>query len=852
MNKRLFLLTIALWALTLTVGAQLSGIVIDRYSGDSIPNASLSYKGHKVSAVADNGGKYTISRQDGWKLTISAIGYKSETVTISNKVGDYLVVTLRPDSRMLKEVYVNSKKKSKYKRKNNPAVELMRKVIQKKKFTDLKVNDYYQYDKYQKLTLALNEITPEKLETQKMFKKQWVVDQVEVCPYNNKLILPVTVEENLRQEIYRKDPKSEKSILRGEKIVGVNKLFQTGDILNVAMNDIFTNVNIYQNEIRLLQHPFTSPISDKAIIFYRYYIADTTYVGNDRCIQVDFTPNNQQDFGFRGTIYILDDTTYQVKRCELTIPKTSEVNFVEDMRCIQEFSRAENGSWVLTTDDMFVELTVLDFVQKFIVIRNTRNTGHSFAALPDELFNGQSKEIRDPQANNRDEAFWNEHRQVQLTKSESSLGDFVKHLKQTKGFGYVLFGLKLLFENYVETGNETHPSKIDIGPVNTTISQNFYDGLRFRASAQTTANLNPHLFFKGYYAHGCNTGNNYYNAEVTYSFNKKEYLPREFPRRTLAFTASHDVAMPSDKFIQTDKDNVFVSLKMHKIDKMFLYTKQDLDFIYEYDWGLRLFSNIKAEKMEPVGDLMKFETLGGELINNVRSTELTLGFRYAPGETYMNSKQRRRAITYNAPVFRLQHTFGINSFLGGNYNYNLTEAEIYKRIWMPHSWGKIDLRLLGGVQWNKVPFTYLIMPVANLSYIIQRETFDMINNMEFLNDRYASLDLTWDFNGKIFNRIPLFKKLKWREIVKFRSLWGTLSDKNNPQYYLDTNKADNTVLKFPEGCYKMDGKRPYCEMSFGVYNIFKLLQVEYIHRFNYNELPTATQHCVKFIVKPQF
>ena len=852
MKKRLFVLSIAIWALTLAASAQLSGIVIDRYSGDSIPNASISYKGHGTSVVADGHGAYSISRHDGWKLTFSALGYKTETVNISNRVGNYLVVKLRPDSKVLKEVYVNSKKRSKYKRKNNPAVELMRKVIEKKRFTDLKTYDYYQYTKYQKLTLALNEITPEKLETEKMFRKQWVVDQVEMCPYNNKLILPVSVEENVRQEIYRKDPKSEKSILQGQKTVGVNKLFQTGDILNVAMNDIFTNVNIYENEIRLLQHPFTSPISNKAITFYRYYIADTTYVGTDRCYQVDFTPNNQQDFGFRGTLYILADSSYQVKRCELTIPKTSEVNFVDDMRCIQEFSKASNGNWVLTTDDMFVELAVLDFVQKFIVVRNTRNSGHSFAELPDEMFSGKSKEVRDPQASLRDEAYWKEHRQVELTKGESSLSSFVNHLKQMKGFDYIIFGLKLLFENFVETGNEKHPSKVDIGPINTSISQNFYDGLRLRASAQTTANLNPHWFLKGYYAHGFKTNNNYYNAELTYSFNKKDYLPREFPRRTLTFTASHDVAMPSDKFIQTDKDNVFISLKMHKIDKMFLYTKQNLDFIYEYDWGLRLFGNLMAEKMEAVGDVMKFETLSGDLINGVHSTELTMGFRYAPGETYMNSKQRRRAITYNAPIFRLQHTFGINKFLGGNYNYNLTEAEIYKRLWMPHSWGKIDVRLLGGVQWNKVPFTYLIMPVANLSYIIQRETFDMINNMEFLNDRYASLDLTWDFNGKIFNRVPLLKKLKWREIVKFRSLWGTLSDKNNPAYYMANQINDDVVLKFPEGCYKMDGKRPYCEMAFGVYNIFKLLQVEYIHRFNYNELPTATQHCVKFIIKPQF
>lgn len=850
--KRFFILTLAIWALALSVSAQLAGYVIDRQSGDSIPFASVSYKGHKVGVSADSKGQYKISRHNGWKLTFSAIGYRNEVVNVSEKVGNFLVVKLRPDSKMLKEVVVDSKRKSKYRRKENPAVALMRKVIERKKLTDLKTNDYYQYNKYQKLTLALNDFSPEKLESEKMKKRQWLLDQIEVCKYNNKLILPISVEEDVKQQIYRKSPQSEKTIVIGHKTTGVNEFLQTGDIMNVAMNDIFTNVNIYENEIRLLQHPFTSPIADKAIWFYRYYITDTTYVDGEKCIQLDFTPNNQQDFGFRGTIYILADSTYRVKRCEMTIPKTSEVNFVENMRCIQEFSSVGDNGWVLTTDDMFVELMLLDFLQKFIVIRNTRNTDFAFATLPDEMFRGKSKEIINPDSEMQDENFWTENRKVELTKSESSMKTFINRIENLKGFNYILFGLKLLFENFVETGSKNTPSKVDIGPINTTISQNFYDGMRFRASAQTTANLNKHWFLKGYYAHGTKTNNNYYDAELTYSFNEKKYLPREFPKRTLTFIASRDVAMPSDKFFDTDKDNVFISFKMHKIDKMFLYTKQNLDFVYEYDWGMKLFANMKAERMEPVGDVMKFETLDGNIMRNLQSTELTMGFRYAPGETFLNSKQRRRAITYNAPIVRLQHTFGIKNAFGGNYNYNLTEIELYKRTWLPHSWGKIDARLRGGVQWNKVPFAYLIMPVTNLSFIIQPQTFDMINNMEFLNDRYASLDLTWDFNGKIFNRIPLLKKLKWREMVKFRSLWGTLSDKNNPDYYTSKGIIDDTVLKFPEGCYKMDGKRPYTEMCFGIYNIFKMVQVEYIRRLNYNDLPTATKHCVKFVIKPQF
>lgn len=850
--KRLITIILILWALIGNISAQLSGYVIDRYTGDSIAYASIAYKGYKIGVSADLHGKYTIARHNGRKLTFSAIGYQSQEIDITPKVGNTLIVKLKPDTRKLGEVIVKSKRKNKYSRKNNPAVELMRKVIEKKKLTDLKQNPYYQFTQYQKITLALNDLTPEKLESKTFKSKQWMIDQVEVCKYNNKLILPVSVEENVKQHIYRKDPLSEKTILKGNNTSGVNEILQTGDIINVVLKDVFTDVNIYDDDVRLFQYPFTSPIGKGAISFYRYYITDTTFVENDKCIQLEFTPNNQQDFGFRGTIYILADSSYQVRRCELTIPKKSDVNFVENMKCLQEFTKLPNGEWALTQDDMFVELKLAKFLQKFVVIRTTRNSDYSFDPLPKNIYKGKKKELRDSYASMQSDDFWKQYRQVELTKSESSMDQFVKHLQEIKGLKYLIFGVKAFIENFVETGTQKHPSKVDIGPVNTMISSNFYDGLRLRASAQTTANLNKHWFLKGYYAHGFNTNNNYYDAEVIYSFNEKGYLPREFPKQTLSFIASHDVAMPSDKFIQTDKDNVFISFKMHDIDKMFMYTKQDLDFVFEQEWGLKLFANLKAEKMEPVGDVMKFQKLDGSFIDHTRSTEFTCGFRYAPGETFINTKLRRLPINLDTPILRLQHTFGINKFLGGEYNYNISELEIYKRTWMPHNWGKIDCRIRGGVQWNKVPFTYLITPVANLSYIIEDEMFDMINNMEFMNDRYASLELSWDFNGKLFNRIPLLKKLKWREFIELRALWGTLSDKNNPAYYQSAGILDNTVLQFPYGCYKMDGKRPYYEMSFGIHNIFKILHVEYIHRFNYNELPTASKDCVKFMFRASF
>ncbi len=855
---KVFRITLLLLLLTmvLPMKAQLRGYIIDEATGDSIPYASAIYRGHNVAVASNINGQFTIARHEGWVLTFSAVGYVSKSITITSSTKQNFNVKLKPDTKALKEVVVKTKRR-RYSRKNNPAVELMKKVVEAKKRTDLDNRDYYQYNKYQKLTLALNDITPEKLEDPKMKKKPWLKDQVEKCEYNGKLILPISVDETVTQKIYRKHPHSEKNIVKGQNSTGVNDLFQTGDILNTVLKDVFSDVNIYDDQIRLLQYPFTSPIGKDAVAFYRFYIMDTLYVERDKCIHLHFLPNNQQDFGFRGDIYILADSSYQVKRCELTIPKKSDVNFVENMKIVQEFTQLPDSTWVLSVDDMLAEIKLASFIKEAAVIRTTRLTDYAFDPLPKQLFKGKAKDVKEADAMMRDEAFWNKYRQVSLTKSESKMDAFVNNLSQIKGFKYIIFGLKALIENFVETGN---PSKVDIGPINTMLTSNPVDGLRTRISAQTTAKLNPHWFASGYFARGWKSEKNYYKADLTYSFNKKEYLPREFPKRTLTLSSTYDIMAPSDKFMKTDKDNVFTSFKWSKVNKMMFYNRQEIKYEREEDWGFKTTLGFKAEENEgalglnftPLSQYSQKYTDGNVLLepnsNKFRTSEFHAEFRFAPGETYINTKQRRLKINLDAPVFILGHTVGIKGFLGGDYRYNFTEASIYKRFWMK-SWGKIDCYLKGGIQWNQVPYPLLIMPETNLSYIIQDETFELIDNMEFLNDRFASLYISWDFNGKIFNRIPLLKKLKWREYIGFRCLWGGLSDKNNP--FLEQNAQSDILMMFPEGCHVMDSKKPYYELSVGIHNIFKLIHVEYVRRLNYHYENTHKDG-IRFMVRMTF
>ena len=827
--RKLYFVVALLLVSTLQLMAQqkITGRVIDE-DGFAVSYASVQYRGHKIAVSSDSQGKFSIEKHPGWVLTVSALSYKSQTISVNEKM-DFIEVKLKDDSHKLNEVVVKTKR-GKYSRKDNPAVELMRRVIAAKKKTDLGNHDYYQYDKYQKITLALNDLKKEQLEGKFFSKRQYLLDQVETSPYNGKLTLPVSIDETVSQHIYRKDPKTEKDIIKGQQSNGIGQVIQTGEILNTALKDAFTDVDIYDDYVRLLQYPFPSPIGRTGISFYHYYIEDTVYVERDLCYHLQFIPANSQDFGFRGELYVLADSSLHVKKCNLYMPHNTDVNYVKNMKIEQEYTRLDNGEWVLSKDDMIAELHVNSVLQDLLVVRNTRLTDYAFDELPKILFKGKAKVRHDMDAMNRDEAYWNKYRQVDLTKSESSMDSFIHRMENSKGFKYIIFFVKALMENYVEIGGGTDgkKSKFDLGPVNTYISKNFVDGIRLRLAGRTMAALNPHFFWDGYAAYGTKSNDWYTGNIFTYSLNKKKNSPFEFPMRNLTFEVARDVTSPSDENLLHNKDNFFMTFRAATQDEMFLYHRQKLAFTYETDWGFRFNTSLRFQSNRTVGNLHYYH-LDGTEVKKIRMTDFNVGINYNPGVTYVNTKQQRLPINLDSPEIGLSHTMGFRGFMGGQYHSNITKLSIYKRQWLG-SWGYLDFHAIGQAQWNKVPFPMLILPPINLSYFEQETTISLMKDWEFLNDRQVFWALSWDMNGKLLNRIPLIKKLKWREWFAIKGVWGHLTDKNNP--YLEKNQGDGRLFKFPKNSHVMNDT-PYWECVAGVHNIFKFFSVEYVRRLTY-------------------
>ena len=622
------------------------------------------------------------------------------------------------------------KRRGSYSRKDNPAVELMKRVIGHKRMTDPTHRPYCMYDTYQKLTLALNDVTPEQLTEGALSKIPGILDHIEPCFQNNKLIMPVTVSETVKRNLFSSNPKRSQVVMIGERSEGIDQLFQTGDQLVKTLRDFFGDVNLYEDDIRLLRQNFMSPIAKGAISFYRFHIVDTVRVGDDQCIHLAFGPDNSRDIGFSGELYVRDDSTYQLRRCILTVPKQSIVNHVDNMKIWQDFSLLPTGETVLATDDMMIELSLADVFAKSVILRTTRHSGYSFGHIPNAYFSNRLKQNEERRAVQRSEAFWNNFRRVGLTHSEQRMGQLVDNIWQSSpAFRTIGTGVKLLVDNYVETGK---PSKFDFGPLTSTVSVNSIDGLRLRIGGRTTKALSRHVAIEGYYAHGFRSKGNYWSATLR--------------SHGFSLSASRDIRYPSDPLMPTDKDNMFLAWKWGDDSKMLAYSRQQLQYEYAAPSGLTLAAAVKRETYEGRGALQ---------FDKIRTAEMRLTLAYKG--------------------FTLSHATGIDGMFDGECRYNTTEAS-WKRKTSLRAWGTLDSDIRAGVQWDKMPWPLQFMPAANISYIAQPLTFALIDNMEMMSDRYASAILDWDLNGRLLNRIPLVNRLKLREYFSLRMLWGHWTD----------------------------------------------------------------------------
>lgn len=800
-------------------GFYLQGIVRDSVTMQALPRASVVAVDGRRSTVCDAKGIFGIHISPSvTAIKVSCMGYQSRVVPVRRDSYNMIVVYLPPETMQLEELTVTNKHK-KYS-KDNPAVRFVRRLRDARGIADPLRHPYYSYDKYERITLAINDFNPDN-DNFLLRHYPFLREYVDTSDVSGKPILNVSLKEKSSTVNYRRHPRSVKTTVLGFKSTGIDGVSETGNT-QVYLEDVLREINLYDKDINILQKRFVSPLSPIAPDFYRFYLTDTVAVGADTCVVLSFYPFNKSYNGFTGHLYVArDDSAMTIRRVDISVPREINLNFVREFYLSQTYSTAPDGTRLKMTDDLVLELSPLPGMPSLYVRRNTAYGSHSFSQPADStIFDHMQREFTVDSVGSRSEQFWEEARLSTISPKERGVGAMLRRLGKSKLFYYGARAVSALVRGYVPLGRY-----FEYGPLNTTLSFNDTEGTRFRVGGLTTAALSPRWFARGYAAYGTKDHKWKYEGEIEYSFVDKKHHSREFPVRSIRLSHGYDLDHLGQHYLFTNSDNFFLSLKRLEDHNVIYRRKTDLTYTLELYNNFSLTASATARRLEATR-WVPFVDGYGNVFHHLNENSLTVSLRYAPGEKFMQTRSKRIPVNLDTPVFTLSHTIAPDRFLGSRFALSRTDISFRKRFWFS-AFGCLDALVSGSHVWTRSPWFDLIIPNSNLSYTIQPESFALLNPMEFINDSQVAWFMTYQANGALFNLIPGFRSLRLREVFAFNGFYGRMSHRNLPE-------ANPAMLRFAPGATvtRMDSG-PYMEASVGVDNIFSCLRVDYVWRLAY-------------------
>lgn len=804
-----------------------TGVVTDSISGEQLAHVNVFSKDAKKGVVTDSNGVFRLPLKNNRnKVEVEALGYEKRVFTAAQLTGDTCRIMLIPKSMELEEVVVKPKKE-KYSKHNNPAVNLMRRIRNTSGLNDPTKEDFYSYDKYEKTVIGLNDFKAD-LGRKKNATVDFFSAYVDTAVWTGSRVLDMIIKEKTSTRIISTNPNADKEIVKGISGHGIDQAFNQENV-HRALEDVLREVDIYDNNITLLQNRFVSPLSTIAADFYKYHITDTVNVGGMECIELSFAPHNPQSMGFNGKIFVAaGDTTMFVKRVSMRVPKDINLNYINNIFISQNFEKDSLGNRHKTLDDMSLELQIVSGTPVIYGRRVTRYRNFSYDIRCDlsSFYGKLGDTFIEDEAYSQPDAYWTLNRMEPLSSAENNLRSMNADNSKLPWLFWTQRVLALLEGGYIKTSKD---SKFDFGQLNTFVSFNDVEGARFRLGGLTTANLNPHLFARGYLAYGTTDRKFKYSAELEYSFPRKRYHSREFCRHAIWGSYMYDLDMLGQHYLFTNADNIFLSIKRKKSILVTYRHLAELGYILELPNNFSVKAALRRETQEAT-HWLPFTYTDGRSDRSYTLSYFRIDLRYAPGEKFIQGRNNRAPLNLDAWILQFTHEFGPNGFLGARFGMNRSELSVRKRLWLS-AFGYADFLAKGGIIWNTVPYPTLMWPNANLSYTIQQESYSLMNAMEFANDKYMSWDITYFGNGILFNRIPLIKQLKLRETFTFKGLMGGLSDRNNPAH-------NNNIYQFPADAHATVMRRtPYMEIGCGIDNILTVLRVDYVWRLTYRDTP---------------
>jgi hypothetical protein len=804
------------------------GTVTDGSSGGPMPFVSVILKNSTVGTITDNNGKYIIETTiKASTIQFSFVGY--ETVTRPVLYGQYqtIDIKMKESAIAIKEIIVKPKKQA-YSNKNNPAVELIDRVIAKKSENRREGFDYLKYDKYEKVQFALSKIS-QKDQDKLLFKKfPLLLENIDTTKQKGMAVLPLFIKEAISTCYFRKTPFDNKEIIRGEKTIDFEEYIDNNGV-TAYLNYLYQNIDVYNNDVMFLTNKFLSPIAKSAPLFYKYYIIDTVDLIDVKCIRLFFDARNKADFLFQGFLYITQDSSYAVRKVDMNLNNGVNIDWIKNVKIVQDFTQTQKKTWMLSKDDISINFEINEKLKGLFGERTVAYTNYLInEKLNDTIFTGPQT-IWKPDPEVKSPSYWETNRPIPLSKTESGIYTDVDSIKKIPAFRHMMDIIMLLTTDFYTF------KKTEMGPVSSFASFNQIEGYRLRFGGRTTPGFSKKLTLDGYLAYGFTDQQYKWSAGITYSLTPRTIY--QFPVKSIKLSYQYDTKIPGQELQYSQGDNLLLSFKRGVADKLLYNRSLRAELINEYESHFSYTLGFNYLTQSPKGNLF-FNTMGDSsgAHNSINIPEAYVSLRYAPNETFYQGKLYRDRMPSRNPVITLNYFFGSKS-LGNDYDYSRIQLSISRRFY-PSILGYTDISVEGGKVFGKVPYPLLFIHRANQTYSYQPYSYNLMNFLEFVSDQYVAVNFDHCFNGFIFNKIPFLKRLKFRELVNFRVLYGGVTSRNNPSLQPDLFRFPTDINGDPL-TFSLD-KKPYIEAGIGISNILKIFRVDLVKRFTYTGNPNVS------------
>ena len=813
------LLCLLVQASFLFAQTKVSGIVVDK-TNQPIPFANVAFKDSNVGTVANEDGRFYLESPTTYTaLIVTSVGFSDKEVTLEKAVNYNFRVQLN-EAENLKEVVIFTGKTSK---KDNPALDILRKIWERKRKNGLSQFDQYEMKKYEKVEFDMNTIDSAFMKN-KLFKgMEFIFDHVDTSKVTGKTYLPIFINESLYDVYGNNKLKKIKEKLTANKSSG----FSGNQQIMSFVKDLYSEYDIYDNHLTFFDKSFTSPLSKTGIDVYNYVLKDSAYIGKKWCYNIVFYPRRKNELTFKGDFWV-NDTTFAIKKINMAATKSANINWVKDIYIEQEFD-VENDSIFLLTRDYMMSDFALNKKEESKGVYGKRTTlydNHLFNKLKPASFYKDEVSYIDNEVYNKSEEYWRENRFENLTKDELGVYKMLDTLQTVKKFKQIYNLVQVLASGYIPIGH------FDFGPIFSTFGYNEVEGVRLRAGGRTYFGPNDSWRLQGYTAYGFNDDKFKYGLSGKWMVEKKNRIilsggnRRDIEQIGASLTTTNDVLGRSFA-----SSAVFSSGSNGKLTNINL---TNVGVEIEPIKNLTFQSGFSYRTLESASDTFSLDyytdAAHTTTKSDVKQSEVNFQVEYTPNRQTIGYAVERENVDSPFSRFYLNYSHGFKGLLNSDFQYEKIQL-YYKQPIIIGPLGRTNIIMEVGKTFGTIPLGLMSVIPGNQSYFIIENTFSNLNFYEFVTDQYATLEWNHNFGGRLFARIPFMRKLNWREIIGVKGVYGTISDENR------AINASGLVYNAPE--------QVYWEYSAGIGNIFKVFRIDFAWRGNYLNTPDTNRFTVK-------